>query len=78
MQGNAGGEILQCRPPRLLKVSWLFGPDAKEGTSEVEVRLTPGPDGDTEFELTHAAIVDETSSRRTDPAPPASVGTWAC
>jgi uncharacterized protein YndB with AHSA1/START domain len=59
LEGNAGGEILRCEPPRLLKVSWLFGPDAKDGTSEVEVRLTPGPDGDTEFELVHAAVVDE-------------------
>lgn len=54
------GEILRCEPPRLLKVSWLFGPDADawEGTSEVEVRLAPGPTGDTEFELIHAAVVD--------------------
>jgi uncharacterized protein YndB with AHSA1/START domain len=59
LQGNAGGKILQCEPPRLLKVSWIFGPDAKDGTSEVEVRLSPGPDGDTEFELVHAAVVDE-------------------
>ncbi|WDZ84496.1 SRPBCC family protein [Micromonospora cathayae] len=59
LQGNAGGEILQCEPPRLLRVSWLFGPDARDGTSEVRVRLTPGPAGDTEFELVHAAVVDE-------------------
>ncbi|MBV8932299.1 MAG: SRPBCC domain-containing protein [Kutzneria sp.] len=54
------GEILRCEPPRLLKVSWLFGPEADEwpGTSEVEVRLSPGPTGDTEFELIHAAVVD--------------------
>ena len=54
------GEILRCEPPRLLKVSWLYGPDADawEGSSEVEVRLTPDPSGDTAFELIHAAIVD--------------------
>jgi uncharacterized protein YndB with AHSA1/START domain len=54
------GEILRCEPPRLLKVSWLYGPDADAwaGTSEVEVRLAPGPTGDTEFELIHAAVVD--------------------
>ena len=54
------GEILRCEPPRLLKVSWLYGPDADawEGTSEVEVRLTPDPSGDTAFELIHSAIVD--------------------
>jgi uncharacterized protein YndB with AHSA1/START domain len=59
LEGNAGGEILACEPPRRLTVSWLFGPDAKDGTSEVEVRLTPGPAGDTGFELVHTAIVDE-------------------
>jgi len=58
LEGNAGGEILRCEPPRLLKVSWLFGPEAKDGTSEVEVRLSPGPGGETEFELVHAAAVD--------------------
>ncbi|MFC0527380.1 SRPBCC family protein [Phytohabitans kaempferiae] len=59
LEGNAGGEILVCEPPRLLKVSWLFGPDAPPGSSEVEVRLTPGPAGDTEFELIHSAVVEE-------------------
>jgi uncharacterized protein YndB with AHSA1/START domain len=59
LEGNAGGEILRCEPPRLLKVSWLFGPDAEDGTSEVEVHLAPGPDGGTEFELVHSAIVEE-------------------
>lgn len=55
------GEILLCEAPRLLKVSWLYGPeaDAWPGTSEVEVRLVPGPAGDTEFELVHAAVVGE-------------------
>ncbi|MFI6476929.1 SRPBCC domain-containing protein [Nonomuraea sp. NPDC050663] len=57
------GDILQCEPPRLLKVSWLFGPEADEwpGTSEVEVRLTPGPAGATELELIHAAFIEEPS-----------------
>jgi uncharacterized protein YndB with AHSA1/START domain len=59
LQGNAGGRILGCEPPRLLRVSWLFGPDAKEGTSEVEVRLTPDPTGGTEFALSHSAVVEE-------------------
>lgn len=60
LEGMARGEILRCEPPRLLKVSWLYGPDADawEGTSEVEVRLAPGPTGDTKLELIHAAVVD--------------------
>ena len=37
--GYAGGEILRCEPPRLLRVTWVMG----EGpASEVEVRLAPG------------------------------------
>jgi uncharacterized protein YndB with AHSA1/START domain len=59
LEGNAGGEILECEPPRRLRVSWLFGPEAKDGTSEVEVRLAPAQDGATDFELVHAAVVDE-------------------
>ncbi|WP_167481578.1 MULTISPECIES: SRPBCC domain-containing protein [Amycolatopsis] len=63
LAGGEHGEILRCEPPRLLKVSWLYGPDAEAwpGTSEVEVRLAPGPAGDTEFELIHAAVVGEPS-----------------
>jgi uncharacterized protein YndB with AHSA1/START domain len=63
LEGGEHGEILRCEPPRRLKVSWLYGPDADAwpGTSEVEVRLTPGPTGDTELELIHAAVVGEPS-----------------
>jgi uncharacterized protein YndB with AHSA1/START domain len=57
LEGNAGGEILRCEPPRLLKVSWIFGP-AEPGSSEVEVRLSDAGDGGTVFELEHAAVVD--------------------
>jgi uncharacterized protein YndB with AHSA1/START domain len=55
------GEILRCEPPQLLEVSWLFGTegDARPGSSEVRVQLTAGPDGYTELELIHAAVVDE-------------------
>jgi uncharacterized protein YndB with AHSA1/START domain len=56
LEGNAGGEILQCEPPRLLKVSWIFGP-AEPGSSEVEVRLAAAGEDATVFELEHSAIV---------------------
>jgi uncharacterized protein YndB with AHSA1/START domain len=59
LEGNAGGEILQCQPPRMLRISWLYGEEAQRGTSEVEVRLAPSPLGGTEFVLTHTAIVDQ-------------------
>lgn len=52
LEGNAGGEILRCEPPKLLKVSWVFG----EGASEVEVRLTDAGAGQTELELEHLAV----------------------
>ncbi|MEU4424011.1 SRPBCC domain-containing protein [Actinoplanes sp. NPDC024001] len=59
LKDNAGGEVLRCERPRLLKVTWVLG----EGMStEVEVRLTPGAPGRTVFELEHsspAEIVDE-------------------
>jgi uncharacterized protein YndB with AHSA1/START domain len=51
LEGNAGGEILRCEPPRLLRVTWVFG-DAP--ASEVEVRLSPGDHHDTVFELEHS------------------------
>src|SRR5262245_31102163 len=59
LKGNAGGEILRCERPRLLAVTWAFG----EGMhTEVEIRLTTGPDGRAVLELEHssrAEVVDE-------------------
>ncbi len=55
LHGNAGGEILRCEPPRLLRVSWVVGDGP---ASEVEVRLAPGDGGHTDFELEHTGIVD--------------------
>ncbi|GIG93386.1 SRPBCC family protein [Plantactinospora endophytica] len=59
LKGNAGGQILRCEEPRLVKVTWLLG----EGmATEVEVRLAPAEDGGTVLELEHASpaeIVDE-------------------
>lgn len=57
LQGNAGGEILRCEPPRLLAVSWFFGPRAEGDVSVVEVRLAE-EGGATTLVLDHAATVD--------------------
>ncbi|MBC2907839.1 SRPBCC family protein [Streptomyces cupreus] len=57
LEGQAGGEILQCDEPNLLRVSWLFGPDP--GFSEVVVRLTPDGEERTVLELEHVAVVPE-------------------
>jgi uncharacterized protein YndB with AHSA1/START domain len=56
LEGNAGGEILVCDAPKLLKVTWVYGEPT--GISELEVRLTPSEDG-TVLELEHLAEVPE-------------------
>lgn len=58
VKDNAGGEILRCERPRLLKVTWVLG---ETMTTEVEVRLTATGERTT-FELEHsspAEVVDE-------------------
>ncbi|HEX4355916.1 MAG TPA: SRPBCC family protein [Pseudonocardia sp.] len=59
LEGNAGGEILRCEPPRLLTVTWACGENLTDvDITEVELRLTAtGPD-ETELELRHTAVVD--------------------
>jgi uncharacterized protein YndB with AHSA1/START domain len=50
-EGNAGGEIVACEAPRLLRVSW------GEPTSIVELRLSEA-DGDTTVELEHTVPLE--------------------
>jgi len=50
LEGNAGGEILRCEPPRLLTVTWVYG---ERPASQVELRPAPA-DGGTVLELEHA------------------------
>jgi uncharacterized protein YndB with AHSA1/START domain len=57
LEGNAGGEILECEAPNRLKVTWIFG--GATGLSEVEVTLTAESDQRTLFELEHVAEVPE-------------------
>jgi uncharacterized protein YndB with AHSA1/START domain len=53
LEGNAGGEILECEPPERFKVT--FGGPA----SLVEIRLTPGADSDTtELQMDHSVPAD--------------------
>jgi uncharacterized protein YndB with AHSA1/START domain len=57
-QGNAGGVIKACEPPRRLLVTWEMG-EVKDGDlSEVELRLSE-VDGGTEFTLDHVAIASD-------------------
>jgi uncharacterized protein YndB with AHSA1/START domain len=50
LEGNAGGEILECAPPSRLAVSWQFVGDS----SLVTLALTPTESGATELLLRHA------------------------
>ena len=56
LEGNAGGEILTCEPPRLLRATF-GGP-----TSIVEVRLTSRGDSDTVLELEHTVPIEMAQS----------------
>jgi uncharacterized protein YndB with AHSA1/START domain len=53
-QGNAGGTITTCEPPRHLAVTWEFG----GGISWVEVRLSEDPAGGTHLLLEHMMYDD--------------------
>jgi uncharacterized protein YndB with AHSA1/START domain len=54
LEGNAGGEITRCEPPRLLSVTWEFG----GGTTWLNVTLVDDPAGGTRLELEHIAHVE--------------------
>lgn len=56
LEGNAGGEILRCEPPRLLRVTW--GGE----TSVVELRLAPNGDKATTLELDHTVPIEMAGS----------------
>jgi hypothetical protein len=56
LEGNAGGEILACEQPRLLRVTF-GGP-----TSVVEVRLAAQDGGDTVLELEHTVPIEMAQS----------------
>ena len=58
LEGNAGGTILRCERPHLLRLSWIAGEGAADdGSSEVEVRLAAVTAAETELVLDHAAVV---------------------
>jgi uncharacterized protein YndB with AHSA1/START domain len=55
LEGNAGGEIRECDPPRRLAVTWEFGGQA----SIVTVELALAGDDATELRLRHAVPDDD-------------------
>jgi uncharacterized protein YndB with AHSA1/START domain len=54
LEGNAGGVVERCEPPRAFDATWEFG----GGVSWIEARLAEEGDG-TRFTLTHIAQVDD-------------------
>src|ERR1700730_394835 len=55
LQGNAGGKIERCDPPKSFAATWEYGGEV----SWIEVRLTAEPQGGTRFELEHTAAVGD-------------------
>jgi uncharacterized protein YndB with AHSA1/START domain len=55
VQGNAGGLIERCEPPRGFTATWEFGGQV----SWIELRLSATVDGGTRFELEHIAHVND-------------------
>jgi uncharacterized protein YndB with AHSA1/START domain len=55
LEGNAGGTIERCDPPKGFSATWEFGGQL----SWIEVRLASEGEGRTRFELEHIAHVDD-------------------
>lgn len=74
LEGNAGGEVLECAPPAdgraEYRVTWEFG----GGMSWVTVRLTDEGAGRTRFELEHAARVADVPADMWDTFGPGATG----
>ncbi len=54
LEGNAGGTIERCDPPRSFAATWEFGGQV----SWVEVRVAATPDGRARLEIEHLAPLD--------------------
>ena len=52
IQGNAGGEVVSCDPPRHFEITWVF--DGQVSWVTVDLRQEPGA-SDTTLELRHTA-----------------------
>jgi uncharacterized protein YndB with AHSA1/START domain len=55
LEGNAGGTIERCDPPRSFAATWEMGGQV----TWIELRLSPGANGGTRFELEHIAHVGD-------------------
>jgi uncharacterized protein YndB with AHSA1/START domain len=58
LEGNAGGEIRVCEPPRRLQLTWIMGePPGPDDASIVEVLLDEAFEDGTRLTLIHTAVV---------------------
>jgi uncharacterized protein YndB with AHSA1/START domain len=55
LEGNAGGTIERCDPPRSFSATWEYGGEV----SWIELRLEPESEDRTRFVLEHVAHVDD-------------------
>lgn len=55
LEGNAGGTIERCDPPRSFSATWEFG----DQITWIEVRVSPGGPERTRLEIEHIALEDE-------------------
>lgn len=55
LEGNAGGTIERCDPPRAVAATWEYGDDV----TWLEIRLEPEGDDRTRLTLEHVAHVDD-------------------
>jgi uncharacterized protein YndB with AHSA1/START domain len=55
LEGNAGGTITECVPPRFVAATWEFG----DNMSWVEVRVTAEGDARSRLTLSHICPVDD-------------------
>ncbi|MFU8947458.1 SRPBCC family protein [Mycetocola zhadangensis] len=62
LEGNAGGEILECAEPNTLAVTWEYGGDV----SWVNARLT-GDETSATLEVEHVALVDDADWKQFGP-----------
>jgi uncharacterized protein YndB with AHSA1/START domain len=70
LQGNAGGVIERCAPPRLLSVTWVFGGN----TSWVDVTLEADGEDSTRLVLEHIAREDDAGLAFWEQFGPGAVG----
>jgi uncharacterized protein YndB with AHSA1/START domain len=63
LEGNAGGTIERCDPPKSFAATWEFD----GGVSWIELRLTPESGDRTRFELDHIALPDDERWREFGP-----------